>query len=98
MTLCLSVLQMSQIRRLCRLLVDCDGNVAPKNESGEGSKFKGASSKGDKQAEPTLSPGSGTMALARCWREIVESEVSVVSVKLRLHHYDCSNVHYVIMC
>ena len=65
--------------------MDCDDNITTKNsidndDKRDGSKFKGAGSKDDKQqAEPTLSPGSGTMALARCWRDIVESEVTVVS-------------------
>lgn len=82
---------MSCVRRMCRILVDCDDNTLSRNtvekEEEEDEppmllrrrrpKKYGKVLKG--METPPVVPGTGTVAVAYCWRDIVFVEVSKVS-------------------
>lgn len=59
---------------MCRLLVDCDSNTTSKEELKEVEEGEGE----EEQQPPTVKTGEGTVAMAQCWRDIVQSEVTQV--------------------
>ena len=73
------LVHMSRIRRMCRLLVDCDDNITSKKSLEESEEKE---EEDEESAPPTTSPpitaGMGTVAMARCWRDIVHFEVTQV--------------------
>ena len=80
---------MSCVRRMCRILVDCDDNTLSRHTVEEEEvddtplvirqrrrKKHGKVLVGMKT--PPIIPGTGTVAVGYCWREIVCTEVSKV--------------------
>ena len=76
---------MSRIRRMCRLLVDCDDNTSSRKTVKEPEENKDDDEDEDDRGpqSPDVPPGTGTIAVARCWKEIVSSEVKQVSERER---------------
>ena len=74
-------MQMSRIRRMCRLLVDCDENTTSRKsmEEPDNSTKEEDSEKESRPSEDP--PGTGTIAVAKFWKEIVRSEVSQVRIR-----------------
>ena len=75
------LVHMSRIRRMCRLLVDCDDNTTSKKAIEEEAEEESEENEeGEDPTPPTTSPpitaGTGTVAMARCWRDIVHMEVT----------------------
>ena len=95
----LRLVQMSRIRRMCRLLVDCDTNPVTQKKKFDGDKEtdegaaagKDPGNGGDSsivahgRAPPPQMPGTGTMAIAKCWRDIVQHEVDAVLLRVESH-------------
>lgn len=77
---------------MCRILVDCDDNTMTRNiierargtgadSDDSGSEDEGPRRKREKVEEAMKSPetaGAGTVAVAKCWKDIVHSEVGLV--------------------
>lgn len=68
------LIQMSRIRRMCRLLVDCDNSkiTKPTKQSIEDEAEEGL---GQSTSVPVVTTGAGTIEMAKCWLRIVHSEV-----------------------
>ena len=84
---------MSCVRRMCRILVDCDDNTMTRNiieqargerdSDDSGSEDEAPLRKKGKIEESMKSPetaGAGTVAVAKSWQDIVYSEVGLVSL------------------
>lgn len=72
---------MSRIRRMCRLLVDCDDNTATKESVEEDPDDYFLEERDGKKSQYVASqepPGTGTVAMAKVWKNIVFLEVSEV--------------------
>lgn len=76
---------MSRIRRLCRLLVDCDDNTASMESIEEDPDDYFVQERDGKTSQYIASqtpPGTGTVAMAKVWMNIVFHEVSEVRSSL----------------
>ena len=68
---------------MCRLLVDCDDNTATKESVEEDPDDYFLEERDGKKSQYVASqepPGTGTVALAKVWKNIVFLEVSGVSI------------------
>ncbi len=71
---------------MCRILVDCDDNTLSRHMVGEEEerpRRRGKPATGklfEGMETPPTTPGTGTVAVAHCWRDIVYAEVSKVSL------------------
>ena len=93
-SLSLSLTQMSRVRRMCRLLVDCDDNTASKRfvqEDPDDYEIEIIGGDGE-DGDNLLTPGSGTMSMAKCWRDLVQVEVTQVTFNFskRVHVPVCT--------
>lgn len=89
---------MSRIRRLCRLLVDCDDNTASMESIEEDPDDYFVQERDGKQSQyvPSQSPpGTGTVAMAKVWMNIVFREVSEVNTTRHVTiFFECSPSSY----
>lgn len=89
---------MSCVRRMCRILVDCDDNTPSQKAFMQAKNMDNSDSDSDdddssssrrrrrrrrqakevREEPPPPTPGSGTTAVAQCWRDIVFAGVSQV--------------------
>ena len=75
------LVHMSRIRRMCRLLVDYDSSLVKKEEPEETEEGK-VEEKEEALVDTLLvNMGTGTIAMAKCWRDIVQTEVTSVLKK-----------------
>jgi len=71
---------------MCRLLVDCDDNTTSKKSLEEPEETEEGEESAPLTSSPPITAGMGTVAMARCWRDIVHLEVSQV-----LKKFDCTD-------